>query len=181
MPRPQETSQPISRQTAPILPENFINVRALIIVRHDDINIDLKRTQGDLTPLLPRGQERARELAFALKDAGITRVLTTQTLRTETTAKTAIRGTLPVETPFKHGAAPADVLQYLAQHTQPTDTVLLVENHGAIQGLLEALGYPNESLIEERTEFDRAYLILPDPHTGKYAVLRLRYGGNWGQ
>ena len=159
----------------------FLNVHALIIVRHADIDIDLKRKQGDATPLLPAGETRAKQLATALRDAGITRVFTTQTSRTEKTASIAVDGKLPVESPFSHGADAADVLDYLASHTRPDDVVLLVENHGSIKELLETLGYPGESLIVERTEFDRCYVVLPDVQAQRYRVLRLRYGGDWGK
>jgi hypothetical protein len=155
----------------------FVNVHALIIVRHADINVELKRTQGDATPLLPAGEVRGRQLA----DAGITRVFTTQTERTENTARLAVEGKLPVESPFAHGTDAADVLDYLAGHTRADDVVLLVENHGSIKGLLQALGYPEESLIEENTEFDRCYVVLPDLQAHRYRVLRLRFGGNWGK
>ncbi len=159
----------------------FVNVHALIIVRHADVDIDLKRKQGDATPLLPSGEVRAKQLAAALQDAGITRVITTQTARTEKTASLAVDGKLPVETPFAHGVDAADVLDYLASHTRPDDVVLIVENHGSIKGLLEALGYPAESLINEKTEFDRCYVVLPDLQAQRYRVLRLRYGGDWGK
>jgi phosphohistidine phosphatase SixA len=159
----------------------FVNVHAIIIVRHADIDIDLKRKEGDATPLLPAGETRAKQLAEALRDAGITRVFTTQTARTEKTATMGVQGKLPVESPFAHGADAADVLDYLAGHTRPDDVVLLVENHGSIQGLLQALGYPGESLIAERTEFDRCYVALPDLQAQRYRVLRLRYGGDWGK
>lgn len=158
----------------------FVNVHALIIVRHADVDVDVKRKQGDATPLLATGEARAKQLAAALRDAGITRVYTTATVRTEKTASLAVEGKLPVQSPFAHGADAADVLDYLASHTRPDDVVLLVENHGTIKGLLEALGYPGESLIEERTEFDRCYVVLPDVQAQRYRVLRLRYGGKWG-
>jgi phosphohistidine phosphatase SixA len=159
----------------------FVNVHALIIVRHADVDIDLKRKQGDATPLLPAGEARAEQLSAALRDAGITRVFTTQTSRTEKTASLAVDGKLPVETPFPHGADAANVLDYLASHTRRDDVVLIVENHGSIKGLLEALGYPDESLIKERTEFDRCYVVLPDLQAQRYRVLRLRFGGDWGK
>jgi phosphohistidine phosphatase SixA len=160
---------------------DFVNVHALIIVRHADISVDQKRKQGDATPLLPSGEARAKQLAAALKDAGITRVFTTQTERTENTARIGVGGKLPVESPFVHKADAADVLDYLAGHTRPDDVVLLVENHGSIKELLGAMGYPEESLIDENTEFDRCYVVLPDVQAHRYRVLRLRFGGNWGK
>jgi phosphohistidine phosphatase SixA len=159
----------------------FVNVRAIILVRHADVDIDAKKKQGDATPLLPKGEARAEDLAFALRDAGITRVLTTQTVRTESTATVAVAGKLPVESPFKHGADAADVMDYLSGHTNTNDVVLLVENHGTIKGLLRAMGYPDESLIDERTDFNRCYVVLPDVRTHQYRVLRLRYEGAWGE
>src|ERR1043165_5626950 len=82
----------------------FINAKALIIVRHGDIDVEKKRTMGGAVPLTDRGQQRARELAYALKDAGINRVITSEALRTqETAAVLAQKLGLTPESPFSHG------------------------------------------------------------------------------
>jgi probable phosphoglycerate mutase len=179
---PADRTTPATRPaTAPARAGIFVNVRALIVVRHADVDLGVKKEEGDATPLLPRGEARTAELAFALRDSGITRIFTTQTVRTEKTAEAAGAGKIAVESPFAHRAGAQDVLAYLAEHTSETDVVLLVENHGTIRELLQAMGYRDETLINERTEFDRMYVILPDAATRTYRVLRVRYGGNWGQ
>jgi phosphohistidine phosphatase SixA len=173
---------------AAVLPANFMNVHALIIVRHADIDVEKKATMGNDVPLLPRGDERAKELAYALKDAGITRIVTSTALRTKQTAAVLAKElNITPETPFEHHSdKPADQkpaggspIDYIADIGKPTDTVLLVYHHSVIPSLLKQLGDPGEPAFNDDTEFDRIYVVLPDPVKQTYRVLRLRYGGKW--
>jgi broad specificity phosphatase PhoE len=191
------TTAPAAVATTSVAPATFINAHAVIIVRHADINIADKKTMGSAAPLTARGEERAQELAYALKDAGITRIVTSETLRTQETAAILAKNlSITPETPFTHGggSAPANampndhpskkkeaaaVLSYLAQTARPEDVILLVHHHSVIPSLLEALGYADEPKFSEDTEFDRVYVVLPDPVSHTYRVLRLRYGGTW--
>ncbi len=173
----------------------FINVHALIIVRHADIDIATKKTMADRAPLIARGEARAKELAYALKDAGINRIITSVTLRTqETAAILAADKHITPETPFAHGHMQANitpayldakkkeaatVFEYLVQTGEPNDVVLLVHHHSVIPGLLDLLGAKGEAPFVEDAEFDRVYVILPDASTSTYRILRLRYGGKW--
>jgi phosphohistidine phosphatase SixA len=193
------TSSPVATGTTTSAP--FINVHALIIVRHGDIDIANKKSMGSDAPLTARGEQRARELAYALKDAGINRIVTSETLRTQETAAILAKNlSITLETPFSHGGtspsagtspvAPADhpskkkeaaaVIHYLAETAHPGDVLLLVHHHSVIPSLLDALGYKDEPPFAEGSEFDRIYVVLPDPATHTYRVLRLRYGGTWG-
>ena len=158
-----------------------IRARAVILVRHADIRIADKATQGSKTELTPRGVLRAGTLVGALQEAGITKIYTSDALRTRQTA-VALAGALKLtpETPFGHGggskeAEAAAVLQYLAAHATPEDTILVVEHHSVIPFILSALGFTREEIDEER-EFDRAYVILPPTGGDRYRLLRLRYG-----
>ena len=148
----------------------------------------------------PLAANSARELAYALKDSGITRIVTSETLRTQETAAILAKNlSITLETPFAHGGmSPASsqsanaadhpskkkdaaaVINYLAQTAHPDDVVLLVHHHSVIPNLLDTLGYKDEPLFVEDSEFDRIYVVLPDPATHTYRVLRLRYGGKWG-
>jgi broad specificity phosphatase PhoE len=180
-------------------PAPFVRARAIIVLRHADISVTEKARLGNATPLLPRGQERARELLPALKDAGITRIITSTSLRTQqTAAPLAAALHLTPETPLTHGPkrpagaasapapsaaagiqAEADALySYLARAATPDDTVLVVYHHSIIPSILTAFGY-HEGPIDDATEFDRLYVILPDSARHTYRVLRLRYNGAW--
>jgi broad specificity phosphatase PhoE len=177
----------------------FIHARALIIVRHGDISVEEKARLGNATPLLARGRARAEELVNALKDAGVTRIITSTSRRTqETAAPLAAALGLKTETPVAHGpeTRPAGgaggmrveesiqreadgFVRTLAEEVRPGETVLVVYHHSIIPSILRALGY-EEPAFEDATEFDRVYVVLPEAATGKYRVLRLRYGGRWG-
>jgi phosphohistidine phosphatase SixA len=159
--------------------ENFVNVRAIIIFRHADIDVTRKATMGNATPLLPAGETRAKEIVTALKGAGVTRVLVSPALRTQATAM-PLAESLHV-TEEDAGATAQEVLAYLSKTAKPEETIVLVHHHSVIPGILAGLGVANESLAVDATEFDRVYVILPDAARGTYAVLRLRYGGKWGE
>ena len=171
------------------LPAGFLNVKALIIVRHADVDPAMKSQLGDATPLLPAGEQRAKDLAFALKDAGITRIVVSPALRTQETAAVLAKALhitpdvafargkpLPEALKNKPDATPID---FVAAISKPTDVVLLVYHHSLIPNMLDQLGYGHESAFAEN-EYDRAYVILPDPEKHTYRLLRLRYGGKWG-
>jgi phosphohistidine phosphatase SixA len=163
----------------------FVNARLIIIVRHADIDLPTKAREGNATPLLDRGQQRARELAYALRDAGITRIVTSEALRTQQTAAVLAQELhITPENPFVHGPGsappPHEVDGYLARTTKPSDILLLVHHHSVIPSIMKDFGFPDEPPITDATEFDRLYLLLPDPATRTYRLLRARYGGNWG-
>src|ERR1051325_10197174 len=67
-------------------PAGFVDVKALVIVRHADIDVAKKAVMGGAVPLTERGEARAKELAYALKDFGITRIVTSEAVRTKETA-----------------------------------------------------------------------------------------------
>ena len=183
----------------------FVNAHAIIILRHADIDTALKATMGNQVPLATRGQERAREVITALHDAGITRIVTSTAVRTQqTAAPLAAELHIKPETPVGHGAegpgattmagppagtgralAPpaaaeaATVYGFLAETAKPADTILLVHHHSVIPSIVAQFGFAHEPAIDDGTEFDRVYVILPDAEHHAYHLLRLRYGGNW--
>jgi len=190
-PSARENVAPAVTTSAPVKVENFVNARAIIIVRHADIDVPTKNRMGNATPLLPRGEERAKELITALKGAGVTRIVTSSAVRTkETAAPLAAELKVVTEDPFNHlaegaGAGAAampeatQVMRYLVQTAKPEQTILLVQHHSVLPSLLAEFGFKGESLMEDATEFDRVYVILPDAGAQKYTLLRLRYGGKW--
>jgi len=74
-------------------------------------------------------------------------------------------------------AEAAEVVDYLARTAKPTDTILVVHHHSVLPSLIEAFSHSPEPAIDDATEFDRCYVILPDAATHTYHILRLRYGG----
>lgn len=165
------------REQAPL-----IAARAVVIVRHGDINVAEKFTRSSEVALTQRGQRRAEELVAALRDAGVTRIVTSEALRTQqTAAKLAAALNITPESVGDHarggrGAEAQRVVQFLQTTAKPTDVILLVHHHSVIPQIMGALGYPREKAIENETEFDRVYVLLPDRKTGHYQLLRLRYG-----
>ncbi len=69
---------------------------------------------------------------------------------------------------------------FLADTAKPTDTILLVNHHTIITPLMQYFGV-KEPPIDDATEFDRIYIIFPNPEKHTYQILRLRYGGDWGK
>ena len=100
---------------------------------------------------------------------------------------------LDLDSPFGHGgqklSAEANlaakkneainVVKYLAETSKPGEVILLVHHHSVIPGILKQLGYTEPPIIED-SEFDRLYVVIPNPSDHTYKVLRLRYGGDWG-
>ena len=174
-------AQPLAPRTADTLgsaaiapDQPFVNARAIIIVRHANIDVTQK---NNATPLLPAGVERAKGLIPALQDAGITRIVVSPALRTQQTAA-ALAEALKIK-PDEGPAGGNDVVQYLADTAKPDQTILLVHHHSAIPSILQGFGFAHESQAVDATEFDRAYLLLPNAQTRTYQLLRLRYGGTW--
>jgi phosphohistidine phosphatase SixA len=155
----------------------FINAHALIIVRHANIDISLKATLGNATPLLPEGRDRAQDLIPMLKDAGITRIITSSALRTRQTAA-PVAAALRLQPEEGPGTA-SELVAFLAQTAKPDQTILIVHHHSVMPSILSELGFRNESEAVDATEFDRVYFLLPDADRHTYQLFRFRYGGKW--
>ena len=163
--------------TVALVDRPFIDARALIIVRHANIDVSKKAALGNALPLLPEGEERAKGLIPMLKDAGITRIVTSPALRTQQTAA-PVAAALHLKAE-EGPAAAADLVGFLAQSAKPGQTILIVHHHSVMPTLLAELGFKNESEAVDGTEFDRVYVVLPDAERKAYQLLRLRYGGKW--
>jgi phosphohistidine phosphatase SixA len=157
--------------------EPFVNARAVILVRHADIDVTKKATMGNAAPLVPAGEERRMGLIPMLKDAGVTRLVTSPAVRTQETAR-------PLADAFKlkaedGGSSAATVLKLLQQTAKAGDVIVVVHHHSAMPGILAGFGFEHESEAVDATEFDRVYVIIPDAATRTYVLLRMRYGGKW--
>ena len=128
-------------------------------------------------PLNPLGRARADALARVLADAGITAILSTDLRRTlETAGPLAERLGVEIET-YDHRALAA-----LAERLASTPGRFLISGHSnTTPEMVSLLGGDPGPPIDERTEFDRLYMITLEPGRPAATVL-LHYGeppGSW--
>src|SRR4051812_32901322 len=93
-------------------------------------------------PLTPEGEARARDLWAAVKDAGVSAIISTQFLRTKGTVQptAAALGLTPEIIPAAgatHPQAVADAIKKHAGHT-----VLVVGHSNTVPAIIAALGAP---------------------------------------
>jgi len=123
-------------------------------------------------PLNAAGRERAQQLSHVLRDAGISRVLSTDLRRTTQTAgPLAERLGLTIEF-YDPGALGvfAEELQAAA-----SGSFLVAGHSNTTPQLVSALGGEPGAPIDEKTEFDRLYVVTLRP--GRPPVTQhLRYG-----
>ncbi len=131
-----------------------IEGRIVIAVRHAERADDGGAAARD-PALSEAGEARARCLVRTLRDAGITRVFSTDYVRTRSTAEPVARALdLEVE-----AYDPRD-LDGFAARLRDTDGVTLVVGHSnTTPSLVAALGGDPGDPIEE-TEYDRLYIVF---------------------
>jgi broad specificity phosphatase PhoE len=139
----------------------------IILVRHAEKN-------AGMTPdvlLNPSGEERARELARALKDAKIGAIFTTEVRRTQQTAEpTATEFHLqPIVIPAKD----IDALVSRLQALPADETALVVGHSNTVPMLVERLGGAAPAMSD--AEYDRLVVVVTSKQ-GKPVILTLRYG-----
>ncbi len=139
---------------------------AIYLVRH----AERADTSAD-SPLSSAGQARAKRLASWLRDAGITKIYTTDLRRTiQTAAPLAAAINL---TPTVIAASDTAALVARVHAAGPHDRLLIVGHSNSVPEVLRALGVTPAIAIAD-TEFDNLFVVIP--HGGAPAVmLRLRY------
>ena len=149
--------------------------QAIILVRHAE-KIDDSQYGKD-TPLSKAGEERARLLAEMLKDAGITAIYASDTVRTRATARPTARE-LGLEVKNLEQRDPEGAIKRLKKEN-PKDVVLIVGHADTLPGLLEALGYRRDVDIAAN---DYSNLFVVIPRVGKApAVIRVGFGEDEGE
>lgn len=149
--------------------------QAVILVRHaekiaDDLN-------GKDVPLSKAGEERAKLLAEMLKDAGITVIYATDTVRTRATAQPLARE-LGLKIKNLEQRDPEGAIRRLRKEN-PNDVVLIVGHADTLPGLLEALGYHQKVRIHSN-EYSNLFVVLP--RAGKPpSVIRVGFGEDEGE
>jgi phosphohistidine phosphatase SixA len=163
----------------------------LILVRHAD-----KAAQpADDPPLTATGVKRAQDLAEALRNAGVTAIMTTQLRRTRDTAQPLASALALVPEVVKVGeralvANPAanaqfppevlreraDYIKVLEQAVRRLSGVVLVVGHDwSVPGLIASLGGPQFPNICSSV-YDNLFILTATK--GKTNLIRTRYGAS---
>ncbi len=142
--------------------------RAIILVRHAE-----KRYNSDdpSTPLSDQGDARAQALAGLLKDAGVTAIYSTRTIRTMRTAAPLAKE-LGLKVTLADQKDPEALIDRIRKE-QPNGVVLIVGHANTVPEMLRALGDTEEVAIPA-TEFDNLFVVIPNG-SSEPTVLRLRY------
>lgn len=127
-------------------------------------------------PLSALGQARAAALAAALKEAGVTAIVTSQLSRTRETARplAALLGLTPEIVPVVSGAVPAHVDAVAAAVRRHGGGVVLVVGHSnTLPAIAAAL---TGALQPEICDSEYGSLVVLVPQGGTMRVVRGRYG-----
>ena len=144
--------------------------RQVFLVRHSERELD-----GEDPPLTPQGEARAQALAAALRDAGITAIITTQWRRTRDTVKplAAILRVTPEVVPVYEGKALENTQAVAAAVRRHKDESVLVVGHITVTGVIAALGGPRLPTICDNVFSD---LFQFAPVAGDQGLVHLHYG-----
>ena len=146
------------------------SARLVFFVRHTE-----REQEGEDPPLTRAGEARAQALAAALRDAGVTAIITTQWKRTRDTAKplaTLLRIT-PEVVPVYEGKSTENSLAVADAVRRRRDEVVLVVGHITVTGVIAALGGPRLPTICDNVFSD---LFMFAPSAGDGGLLHLHYG-----
>lgn len=121
-------------------------------------------------PLSEVGQQRARALAHTLRDAGITRVLSTDYLRTRSTAA-PLAERLGLEVEIYDASALAGVAEKLRG---AGERIYVAGHSNTTPELVELLGGEGGSEIDHVWEHDRLYIVTLDG--GRASTTLVRFG-----
>ena len=139
----------------------------IVVVRHAE--------RADATadsPLSAAGEARARRLADLLKDAGISRIYTTDLRRTIQTAA-PLADTLHVSASALPAADRAALLTRV-RGSAPHDRLLIVGHSNTVPEILTALGV-TETIAIADAEYDNLFEVVPQPGGAAPLLVRLRY------
>ena len=144
--------------------------RQLFLVRHAE-----REWEGEDPPLVAAGEARAQALAETLRDAGITRIITTQWRRTRDTAAPLAKllGLSHQVIPVFEGKARENVEEVAAAVRRYKDETVLVVGHITVTGVIAALGGPSLPTICDNV-FSDLFLFLPA--AGEAGLIHLHYG-----
>jgi broad specificity phosphatase PhoE len=118
-------------------------------------------------PLSAAGEARARKLADALRDAGVTAVFATEYKRTQDTVKPL--ATAAGLTPQVVKAADTAALVAKLKSAHASDVVLVVGHSNTLPAIIKALGGPDIRIADD--QYDDIFIVVPS--TG--AMTRIKY------
>jgi phosphohistidine phosphatase SixA len=144
--------------------------RQVFLVRHTE-----RESEGEDPPLVAAGEARAQALAETLRDAGITRIITTQWRRTRDTAQPLAKllRLTPQVIPVLEGKARENVEEVAAAVRRYKDETVLIVGHITVTGVIAALGGPSLPTICDNVFSD---LFLFAPSAGDAGLIHLHYG-----
>lgn len=144
--------------------------RQVFLVRHAEREWD-----GEDPPLIAAGELRAQALAETLRDAGITRIVTTQWRRTRATAEPLAKllRITPQVIPVFDGKARENIDETAAAVRSYKDETVLIVGHITVTGVIAALGGPRLPTICDNVFSD---LFLFMPAAGDGSLIHLHYG-----
>jgi broad specificity phosphatase PhoE len=139
---------------------------AIFIVRHAE-----RADASADSALSPAGEARAARLASMLRDAGITRIYTTDVTRTIQTAAPLAQTLHLTASALKAGDQ--DALLARIHAASAHDRILVVGHSNTVPSLLQALGVTPAIAIAD-TEYDNLFVVIPEPGAAP-RLLRLRF------
>lgn len=144
--------------------------RQVFLVRHAE-----REWEGEDPPLVAAGEARAQALAETLRDAGITRIITTQWRRTRDTAQPLAKllRLRPQVIPVLEGKARENIEEVAAAVRHYKDEIVLIVGHITVTGVIAALGGPSLPTICDNVFSD---LFLFTPAAGEAGLIHLHYG-----
>jgi broad specificity phosphatase PhoE len=142
----------------------------VIIVRH----AEKAAAPAADPPLTPAGEARAAALWDAVKDAGVSAIITTQYLRTKGTAQptAAALSITPTVVNAAGSAHPQDVAAAVKKNAGRT--VLVVGHSNTVPAIVEALGAKKPPEICD-AEYDNLFIVTLAAD-GKAGVVRSKFG-----
>ena len=139
--------------------------QAVYVVRHAENASDASAPD---VPLSDEGKARAARLAEILRDAGITAIYSTDTVRTRSTAEPLARAGNRMVRIYSDVAVLADMLR-----REPNAAALVVGHSNTVPQLLSALGVREAIEIGDR-DYDNLFVVVPRG-SGEPLLLKLRY------
>ena len=142
----------------------------VVLVRH----AEKAAAPADDPPLTPAGEARARDLWTAIRDAGVTTIITTQFARTRETAQPAASALdlTPTVVPATSPNHVQSVVTEIRQHQG--HTVLVVGHSNTIPLIVEALGAKRPGAICD-SRYDDMFVVTI-ASDGKASAIHARYG-----
>jgi broad specificity phosphatase PhoE len=148
-----------------LLPAAALAQKAVFVVRHAEKAAEASDRD---VPLSDEGEARARRLESLLRDAGVTSICSTDTVRTRATAEPLahdLKATVRIY---------SDVAALVGEMRREPEAVVLVIGHSnTVPALIAALGVRQKIEIGDK-EYDNLFLVVPRP-SGEPVFLRMKY------